>query len=207
MTRRALLGAFVLGAASALVTSQVVSQEGVREAPPEGEEMMAMWKEISTPGAAHRKLDRFVGSWDVTTRLWMSPTDPPEESEGTSTDRWILGGRFLQSEMHGSMMGMPFEGMGLLGYDNFKKKYVMAWVDSNSTAMYTAEGLADQTGTVFTFYGTMDEFLTGEHDKPVKYVYRIKDQDNYVFEIHDLGIVPGQTKVVEMQSRRKSPDS
>jgi hypothetical protein len=79
-------------------------------------------------------------------------------------------------------------------------------VDSASTAMQTSEGLADRTGKVLTFYGTMDEWMTGEHDKAVKFVFRIIDDDNHVFEMHDLGIVDGDkenTKVIEIRYTRE----
>lgn len=85
-------------------------------------------------------------------------------------------------------MGMPFQGMGLYGYDNYKKKFTSTWVDSISTTKNDSEGLIDRTGKVINFYGTMDEYLTGEHDKPVKYVLNMIDADQLEFEIHDLAI-------------------
>ena len=51
----------------------------------------------------------------------------------------------------------------------------------------------------------MDEWLTGEHDKAVKYVFRIINDDKHVFEVHDLGIVDGDkenTKVIEITYTR-----
>ena len=88
---------------------------------------------------------------------------------------------------------------------HYKKKYTSCWVDSASTSMLTSEGLPDRTGKVLAFFGTMDEWLTGEHDKPVKYVFRVINDDQHVFEIHDLGIVDGDkehTKVMEMTCTR-----
>jgi len=46
--------------------------------------------------------------------------------------------------------------------------------------------------------------MTGEHDKAVKYVYRITGDDTFTFEVHDLGIVPGETKVIEIRYQRAS---
>jgi hypothetical protein len=36
--------------------------------------------------------------------------------------------------------------------------------------------------------GTMDDPMTGERNKKVKYVTRLVDADNHVFEMHDLSI-------------------
>jgi len=101
------------------------------------------------------------------------------------------------------MMGMPMTGMGVTGYDNFDKKYVSFWIDNLSTAMYLSEGSIDPAGKVLSLYGKMDEPMTGEHDKNVKYVSRVVDPDKFVFEIHDLAIPEPNTKVVEVVYTRK----
>ena len=49
---------------------------------------------------------------------------------------------------------------------------------------------------------TMDEWMTGEHDKPVMYKLTYIDDDHYVYEVHDLGIVPGNTLVVHVSNER-----
>jgi len=72
-----------------------------------------------------------------------------------------------------------------------------------STAMNHAEGMRDRTGKVLTLYGTMDEPMTGEHDKPVKYVLRVLGPDKHVYEIHDLAIGEPHTMVIEVTYTRK----
>jgi hypothetical protein len=178
-------------------------QGGQAQMSPEEMEVMRLWQEIGSPGDRHKLLDFMIGDWETTMHMWAGPEAPPQESRGSASAKWILGGRFVQTEFHGEMMGMPFDGLGLFGYDNYKKKFVSAWVDSMGTAMYATEGLADQTGKVITMFGTMDEWMTGEHDKMVKYVYTSVDENTYRFEIHDLGIVPGETKVAEVTYVRK----
>ncbi len=193
-----LVGGFVLGGMTTLLGGMALSQDHSGFDPAEMERMMQLGEKLATPGAAHQRLDYFTGEWDTTTGIMGMP---PEQ--GTQTIEWILGGRYIQSTVSGTVMGKPFEGHGLMGYDNYKKKYTSVWCDSHSTALLTSEGLADQTGNVITLFGTMDEWLDGTHDKAVKYVYRIVDQDTYEFEIHDLGIVPGDTKVISMTATRK----
>jgi hypothetical protein len=101
------------------------------------------------------------------------------------------------------MMGQAWDGISIIGFDNYKKKFCAVWIDSNGTSMLQAEGLLDQSGKVMTLYGPMDEWMTGEHDKMTKNVYRIHDEDHYDVEIHDLGIVPGDTQVVTIKCTRK----
>ena len=198
MNTRTLVIGFVLGSVTALLGGHALSQDYGDIDPAEMQRMMELGEKLGTPGEAHKRLDYFTGEWDFSTSIMGMP---PET--GTQTIKWILNGRYLQSSLTGTMMGQPFEGLGLMGYDNYKKKYTSTWCDSLSTALLTSEGLADQTGKVITLFGSMDEWMDGTHDKTVKYVYRIVDEDTYEFEIHDLGIVPGETKVISMTATRK----
>ena len=59
------------------------------------------------------------------------------------------------------------------------------------------------TGKVLSLYGKMDEPMTGEHDKNVKYVSRMISADKHIFEVHDLAISEPNTKVVEVVYTRK----
>lgn len=209
MRVRLLFSGIVILCACALTAQPGLSQEkkpmGVKEKPAAMDEMMKKMMEIATPGEPHKFLNDFVGSWETATSVWMEgPSKPPTVTKGTAEVKWALGGRFLVQEAKGEMMGMPFEGMGITGYDNFNKKYVSFWVDNMGTAMYTSEGTSDQSGKVITFYGKMDEPTTGEHDKNVKYVSRIIDKDKHAFEIHDLAIGEPNTKVVEITYTRKT---
>ena len=198
MKSRLLVCGFVLCSVTALLCGHALSQDHGDMEPAQMQRMMQLAEALATPGEAHPRLDHSTGACGTTpTMTGMEPV------ACTQSIKWIIGGRQLHSSFKGTMMGRPFEGFGLLGYDNYKKKYTSVWCDSQSTTLLTSEGLADQTGKVITLYGTMDEWIDGTHDKAVKYVYRIVDKNTYDFEIHDLGIVPGDTKVISMTAMRK----
>lgn len=182
-------------------------KEGAKKAAlPSQEEMMKRWQEAMTPGDAHKALEQFVGEWDAATRMWVEgPQKPPMESSGTSSSTMVLGGRFLRQDFSGQMMGMPFTGVGFTGYDNFKKKYVGSWMDSMSTSLATMEGTFDTAGKVLTTWGKMDEPMTGEKDKTIKYVLRILSPDKHVFEAYDLVGTKSEFKAFEITyTRRKN---
>src|SRR5678815_2151756 len=116
---------------------------------PQMAEMMKKAEEASTPGAEHKKLEPFVGEWNAEVKMWMAPDAPPTVSKGTAKSAWILNGRFVQEDFTGEMMGKPFKGMSLTGYDNVRQKYRSVWVDDMSTTIVTSEGDADPAGKVF----------------------------------------------------------
>jgi hypothetical protein len=154
---------------------------------PSEEQMMKRWEEAMTPGDAHKNFEQFVGKWDVESKVWMNgPKGEPSVSKGFAEYRLALGGRYLQQEFTGDMMGRPMNGVGYTGYDNFGKKYVSFWIDDMSTAMSTMEGSMDKEGKTLTMWGKMDEPATGEKGKKVKYVTRVVDKDKHVFESYDV---------------------
>lgn len=165
-------------------------------------EMMKRAERYTKPGEAHRWLERFLGEWETEFRVTMhgAPSNP---ERGTARATWLIEGRWLKIEGEGTLMGAPARSFFLLGYDNFKMSYVTAAVQSIDTALTTSEGDLDpKTGALVT-YGTLDEYLTGEHDKMVKYVWRFRNADTFVLEVHDLPIGESDTQVVEVVHRRK----
>src|SRR3954451_3088856 len=84
----------------------------------------------ATPGPEHKKLDPLAGEWTYTAKLWMAPGAPPMEMKRECKTKWILVVRFLHDEVTGpAQAGMPaFTGLGVMGYDNQKKKYVGSWI-------------------------------------------------------------------------------
>jgi hypothetical protein len=114
-----------------------------------------------------------------------------------------MPGRWLKWELTGTVMGKPGQALTIIGYDNFKRSYVVTTVQSMDTAMTHAEGDMDPGGQALIAYGTLDEYLTGEHDKMVKYVWRFLSRDRIVLEVHDLPIGEQHTKVVEFTYVRK----
>ena len=171
-------------------------------APAQGEEdaMAEMVKKAARwtqPGESHKVLERFVGKWNTEMRVMGRA---PET--GTAEYSWLMPGRWLQHRASGSMMGMPVESYSMMGYDNFKMSFVATGVSSFDTAMNRFEGDLTQDGKTLLMYGTIDEYLTGEHDKMVKYVWRFVSPEKMTFEIHDLPIGETNTKVVEITYTR-----
>jgi len=168
------------------------------------EEMMKKWKETMAPGAPHAMLAEMAGSWDMETRTWMNgPKSEPSVTKGSADFEMVLGGRFLQQKMTGEMMGMPMNGVGLTGYDNFKQKFIGSWVDNTSTALYTMEGTLDKEKKTITYWGVMDDPMTGKKDNKVKYVEVFVDKDKHIFRIYDVGAGGEDQPSVEMTYTRK----
>jgi hypothetical protein len=152
----------------------------------DNEEMMKRVQQAGAPGAGHKALDALGGNWKAEVKCFMNPDGPANVSHGTSKTSWILGGRFLEEEFHGEMMGKPFTGRGLLGFDNSKQKFKSVWVDDVNTAIITTEGKGENGNKVIMLEGKVDCAGTGQKDITMKQVFRILSPDKHVLEMsHD----------------------
>jgi hypothetical protein len=203
MTRYIVLSAVALAAALGFLSGRAVSQEAPK--PPSEEEQaegMKRWMEISTPGPEHAFLAKRVGKWKTVNRVWMGgPGSPPAESEGTAEFRTILGGRYLLQEYKGAMVGMNMEGVGISGYDKFRKRYVDLWMDNFSTGVFTLTGHLDPTGKILVMQGEMDEPAMEQIGKAARFVTRIADDDHFVLEAYDVHLGEN-AKVMEIAYTR-----
>jgi hypothetical protein len=213
MTRNRNLSALIL--AAALAAAGVASADEKPKAAPAGEkakaapaampsqeEMMKKWEAYATPGAAHKKLDAFVGTWNVKMKAWMAPGQPPEETEGTAENAWVLGNRYLEQKYDGKMMTKPFNGVGFTGYDNYKKKYEAIWMDNMGTGVMTSTGSFDKSGKVMRFTATMDDPMTGKK-ATIKETLTIVDPDTHRLEMWMTGPDGKMFKTLEGVYTRK----
>ena len=93
------------------------------EMTPEQKAEMEAYMKAGTPGAPHQMLASTAGTYDLKIKSWHEPGAPAMEETGTATRKMMLGGRVLVEDVTSTMMGMPFTGHGMTGYDNVTGKY------------------------------------------------------------------------------------
>lgn len=147
-------------------------------------EMMEAWQKYSMPGEHHQHFTEMAGDWTHTVTMWMAPGAPPVESTATSTSGLSMDGRWLEETFSGNMMGMPFEGQSLLGYDNFREEYVAIWRDNLSTAPMISRGTYDPATKTLTLTASVDDVMTGARDVPVRQVITHPDATHSTMEMY-----------------------
>ena len=99
------------------LASPVFSQEKSGLSP---EDEMKAWMEAGTPNENHALLNYMVGKWTCTAEMFGPMAGV---SSGKCESHPILENRYVETSYQGDMMGMPFSGAGVTGYDNIKKKF------------------------------------------------------------------------------------
>ena len=159
--------------------------------------MMETYQKLATPGEPHKQFESLAGSWTTKTKEWMEPGKPPTESTGTAEMKMLLDGRFLQQEFTGNMMGQPFSGIGIDGYDNLRKRYVTTC----DTGIFQMEGTASADGKTITLKGSHPE--PGGGKMAHRAVWKIADGNTQTFDMYGAHHGGKEMKVLEITYSRK----
>jgi len=174
-------------------------------APPEmtAEQKAAMeaMAKAGTPGDAHAQLAKMTGSYDLQIKSWEKPGGEAMVETGSATRSMALGGRVLVEMVQSKMMGQPFEGHGMHGYDNVSGKHWSTWNDSMSTGVMMSEGDCDDKGAC-TFTGSWNDPIT--KDKTTAHMTtRWTDASTQVFEMNAPGPDGKEFKMMEITYKKR----
>jgi len=153
--------------------------------------MMEKMMKAATPGPQHAVLTKLAGDWACTVKFQTDPSKPAQQEQSTATITALMDGRYIQEVDAGQMMGMPFNGMGISGYDNVIGKYVSSWIDNMGTGIMKSEGTADASGKTITWLGTVSDPATGKVSK-MRMVTTLLDDDHHTFDMYSTP--PGAKK-------------
>ncbi len=164
---------------------------------------MDAWMQAIAPGKEHELLSRMQGEWDVTLKSWMNPGEPPMESHGTARLTMVLNGHSLAEAFRGHMMGMDYEGYGVLGFDSYRKEWWQTWIDNMGTGIYYARGKAGSDLKTATMTGKTDNAMKNLKDLDMRSVYTFTSDDQHTMESWVKGPDGKEMKTMEIQYRRK----
>ena len=97
----------------------------------------------------HKILNKLVGSWRGTGSLINSEGGAAEKILCKSTNKMILGGRFIEQETTCKGAGFSFDGVGHFGYDVLSKTYVGTSMNTADSGISTLAGR--RSGDKITF--------------------------------------------------------
>lgn len=158
---------------------------------------MAHMMELAQPGPEHERLEALVGTWDVTFRSPM----PEMTFTATAENRMILGGRFLASEVSGTVNGMPAEALTIMGFDRGPGVYTAVGFDTFGTFYVTGAGPWNEAERRAALAGAYEDPVTG-HAHVYEFVWTVPAPDRYTWSVVFLDGGTRQT-VMEGDYRRR----
>jgi hypothetical protein len=192
----------LLAAVWAASTGGVGRAQGEPQVSPEQKAALAAWTKAMTPGKPHQDLAGQVGTWEGKVSMWDAPGAAPQISQARAERTMGLGGRVLLDHWRGTMMGMPFEGLGTTGYDNASGKWWSTWSDNFSTGVMTGAGNCDgDPRRGCTYAVTAVDPLTGK-EKRSRQTRLWPTPDEERMEMYDRGPDGKEWKAMEIALHR-----
>jgi hypothetical protein len=168
---------------------------------PQLPEHLQRYFEVSRPGTEHKRLDAFVGRWSFQGR-WMGVDGKTVSLEGTSENRWVMGGRFLMCEASAEVSGEKVETLTVLGFDQRQQRYFALALDSIASYYIPSSGTYEAATRSFVLSGKERDEITGIANA-YRLVLRIEGTDRYTVEVF-LDAHTGPLRVVSFAFVRKS---
>ncbi len=192
--------AAVLMAVAIFTSGTTVAQEAP-EMSTEQQAMMKAWQASMTPGPEHAEMAKMAGEFKMTVTSYSEPGAKPDVSTGTASRKMIMGGRYLEETVTGTVMGQPFEGRGLTGYNNVTGKWWGTWLDNMSTGLMTSYGEWDFEKGIGVFFGDYVNPMTKEIEETRGVVTRLDGGD----ELMEMYMITptGEFKSMEILYERK----
>lgn len=114
--------------------------------------------ELSTPSAEHKRLEVFVGKWNVEGKSYAEGQS--NESLQVSSDKmkfvqtceWLPGGFFLVNRWDGRVGNAEFKGLEVIGYDVESQTYYSRFFDYQGNAPTYQVSVRDN---VWTYLGEL----------------------------------------------------
>ena len=174
---------------TALIACGTIASAADKSAPMDAksQEMMKKYQEASTPGEAHKTLAEAAGKWKTEVSTWQTADAKPEVNKGTATFKMILGGRWLQQDFKASMMGQKYEGLGLIGFDNVKQKYVTNWHDSMSTGTVHTEGDLDAGSKTIKDKGVASCPISASKTQEIRNDWQMVSKNKMIYSMYGKG--------------------
>jgi len=186
-----------------VVKKDSVSSENETPQPMDSVAMMKAWQEYATPTEPHKRMASEVGTWTEDMTFWMSPDDKnPQKNTATVEIKMILGGRYQEQKHKGKVMGMDFEGISVLAYNNASGEYTSTWIDNMATGLMVGTGKFDEATKSTTFLGEMTDPLT-KKSKKTRQIITIVDDNTQKIESYDTTPEGKEFKSMEILMKRK----
>ena len=143
---------------------------------PDSATMMKNWQDYMTPGDVHKMMAKWDGTWNGEVTMWMYPGAPEQKSTSTTVNKMIMNGLYQQNVHTGTMMDMPFNGIGTLAYDIHKKEFMSTWIDNMGSGIMMMKGTWDDATKTITFKGKTTDPGT-KSDVDVKETFTVIDDN------------------------------
>jgi hypothetical protein len=187
---------------AAATSTEKGAEAHAAKAVPDSATQAKNWQLYMEPGAEQKMLAGANGTWEAEVMMWMAPGGPEQKTTAITENKMILGGRYQQSTIKCKMMGMPFEGISTLAFDNHKKQYQSTWIDNMGTGIMVMTGTWDEATKTINFNGRMMDPATAV-EEDYRETFTLIDKDHQLMQMYAKGRDGKEFKTMQIHYSRK----
>lgn len=118
------------------------------------------WVEYMTPSSIHELLNQYSGSFNMEITMTMGDGNAPSVFTVNSEHSMLLGGRFLEMKQQGSLMGMDYQSILTLGFNNTDKIMSLITITNMGTGTLSLFGPWDEKSKSANLFGQITNPVT-----------------------------------------------
>lgn len=154
------------------------------------------WSEYMTPSSIHKLFDKYEGSFKMEISMSMGEEKKPSIVTVASEHIMLLGGRFLEMKQKGTMMGMDYQSILTMGFNNTDKKFALTTITNMGTGTLSLFGEWNEKSKSATLFGELTNPVT-KNIINVKQIVSFIDNDTILIESFDKEGDKPEKKTVE----------
>lgn len=154
------------------------------------------WNDYMTPSSMHHLLAQYTGDFKMEITMSMGEGKEPSVVTVNSEHVMLLGGRFLEMKQQGSMMGMDYQSIMTMGFNNIDKKIALTTITNMGTGTLSLFGEWDEKSKSAIVFGQLTNPVTQNNIK-VRQIVTFIDNDTIRIESFDKEGDKPEKKTVE----------
>lgn len=154
------------------------------------------WTEYMTPSSIHTLLAEYVGDFKMEITMSMGEGKEPSIVTVESEHIMLLGGRFLEMKQKGTMMGMDYQSILTMGFNNTDKIFAMTTITNMGTGTLSLFGEWDEKSKSATLFGELTNPVS-KNTINVKQIVTFINNDTILIESFDKEGDKPEKKTVE----------
>lgn len=183
---------------------------------PSASEQPSPYAAFKAPGERHKLLEPSIGEWEFTQQVWHTPDAEPVKASGTSSRKWVHGGRFVEEsytytadgEAKDFGIALPYHATIYAGHNNWNSQFQRTLISGADTGMTTLDGTYDEKTRTIEVKGEFKIDAGGQSMTiPVRITIARPSNDEEVMTTYFTWTLPDKTKMeqkaVEVALKRK----
>ena len=154
------------------------------------------WTVYMTPSKVHQRLSQFTGNFTMEIAMSIETGKEPTIIVVNSEHKMLLGGRFLEMKQQGVMMGMDYQSIMTIGFNNIDRQMSLTTITNMGTGTLSSIGEWEEQTKTANLFGQLTNPLTKDIIK-VRQTLTFVDDNTILIESYDTEADQPEKKTIQ----------